>query len=146
MSEHVSSVVTTQRELLDYLDRVQEATGDPAAGTCLMFVPWMPAVLTENNKPVDYVAAWDAGTGVMLLDFVDGQQRRALPLEISMEPPLLRRVLEGAMVRYQARKICNGIWALNPSLNIPEMMHGYVVLHGVPDPAPWEKRIVLASA
>jgi hypothetical protein len=144
----VSSVVTTQRELLDFLDQVEDVAGDPAAATCLMFVKWQRAVLTRDGAVEDYEARWgqvETG-GILLLDFVDEEQRRELPLEVSMDAPRFVRLLDGVMVRYRARKVCDGVWALDPSLNIPGMLHAYVVLHGVPDPAPWEKRIILAVA
>jgi hypothetical protein len=35
-------------------------------------------------------------------------------------------------------RIVPGVWALNPSLNIPGVIHVFVLLYGVPNPAPWE--------
>lgn len=38
-----------------------------------------------------------------------------------------------------------GIWCLSPSLNVPGLVHAFVVLYGVPDPAPFDKRILVVT-
>jgi hypothetical protein len=55
--------------------------------------------------------------------------------------------MEGETLQaFGARKFTGGAWALEPSLNLPGILHGFVVLTGVPDPPPWKRRVVLATA
>jgi hypothetical protein len=53
----------------------------------------------------------------------------------------------GDLVKFGSERVIPGVWALNPSLNVPGLIHAFVVLYDVPDPAPWEveKRIVVVS-
>jgi hypothetical protein len=50
---------------------------------------------------------------------------------------------EHGVLTYGAERVTAGVWAITPSLNVVGVIHGFVVIHGVPDPAPWERLIVL---
>lgn len=39
-------------------------------------------------------------------------------------------------------RIAPGVWVLNPSLLVPGVLHAFVVVVGVPEPAPWEDPFV----
>jgi hypothetical protein len=39
-------------------------------------------------------------------------------------------------------EIVPGLWHLTPSLNLPGVLHMFVVVYDVPSPAPWERRII----
>jgi len=45
---------------------------------------------------------------------------------------------DGGMKHWGLRKLGPGVWALDPSIHQPGVLHAYVVLQGVPDPAPFE--------
>jgi hypothetical protein len=64
-----------------------------------------------------------------------------LPIPIVAGKPKIG--IGGDVESFGAKRIAAGLWALSPSLNIPEVIHGFIVLHGVPDPAPWERSIIL---
>lgn len=49
------------------------------------------------------------------------------------------------VVAFGAEEITPGVWALRPSLNMPGFLHAFVVLYGVPNPPPWERRLVVPS-
>lgn len=63
-----------------------------------------------------------------------------LPLTISAEGPAVE---DGRMSTFGIEKICDGVWTLNPSCNMPGLIHAFVILYNVPAPAPWERRIWL---
>jgi hypothetical protein len=46
--------------------------------------------------------------------------------------------LDGSMHRFGMMKIGPGTWKVIPSLNVPRVLHAFVVLCNVPEPAPWE--------
>lgn len=64
--------------------------------------------------------------------FVAGE---ALPMTIELGP---MRLNGEQIMAYGATRIVPGVWVLEPSLNVEELIHGFVLIHGVPDPAPWE--------
>jgi len=62
------------------------------------------------------------------------------PLFISRKGP---EIENGDLQAFGAEEITRGVWALRPSLNIPGVIHGFVILYDVPHPAPWERLIIL---
>lgn len=46
------------------------------------------------------------------------------------------------LAAFGAEPVTAGLWALTPSLNIPQQIHVFVTLYDVPTPAPWVKSIV----
>lgn len=63
-----------------------------------------------------------------------------LPLFISRHGPVIEN---GSLKTFGAEEITRGVWALRPSLNVPGVIHGFVILYDVPTPAPWERLIIL---
>jgi hypothetical protein len=59
-----------------------------------------------------------------------------IPILIRRGQPELHA--DGSIKIFGSRKIGPGTWAVTPSLNIPEVIHAFLVLCGVPEPAPWE--------
>lgn len=49
----------------------------------------------------------------------------------------------GELMAYGVVRVASDVWAIAPSLNAEGLIHAFIVLYGVPDPAPWERRIVL---
>ena len=47
---------------------------------------------------------------------------------------------DGSSVQtFGMEKLGPGTWGLNPSVNIPELIHAFVILCEVPEPAPWKE-------
>jgi hypothetical protein len=63
-----------------------------------------------------------------------------LPLFISRDGP---QIANGELQSFGAEEVTRGVWTLRPSLNIPGLIHGFVMLYDVPSPAPWERLIIL---
>jgi hypothetical protein len=142
MSATLTSVLTEPGELEAFLGHVAERAGDPAAATCLVFVNWDGPPEDELG---DLVPDFDPKERMLLLSIVDATiepQAISLPISEDCSP----EIDEGGIKFFGLRKVCKGVWALAPSLNMPGLIHSFVVFHGVPEPAPWERLIVLVSA
>jgi hypothetical protein len=130
------SVIAERAELAEFLLAVAAETGDPSAAVCLLLVDW-------KNVSMDQLltARWDERDRVLVLHL--GVSGEGLPIEVSANGP---EVIDGQLVKFGVRKTVRGTWALEPSLHVPRAIHGFVVMSGVPDPAPWERLIVLATS
>jgi hypothetical protein len=124
-----TSVITTPLELRQFLSVVEAELGDPAASVGLLFVRWELGSMMS--------AHWERG--LLVLRPGDGSE---VKLQVSLEAPV---VTWDGLEAFHVRRICDGVWALAPSLNIPGELHAFVVLHGVPDPAPWERLVLRVS-
>ena len=49
------------------------------------------------------------------------------------------------LVEFGVDRIAPGLWVLNPSLNIPGVLHAFIALYDVPNPAPWEGGLILLT-
>lgn len=49
-------------------------------------------------------------------------------------------ILDGPPPRFVLYKLGPGVWKLAPSVTVPGMLHAFITIVGVPDPAPWETR------
>jgi hypothetical protein len=109
--------------------------GDPSLPICQLFFRWkeIPAVPLGEDELVCGVAG---GVTVLLL----GPEFAPFPIPIEER---MRLDEEGCLQAFGADRIAPGVWALQPSLNAEGAIHAFVVMHGVPDPAPWERRIVV---
>lgn len=47
-------------------------------------------------------------------------------------------ILDGPPPRFVLYKLGPGVWKLAPSVTVPGMLHAFITIVGVPDPAPWE--------
>lgn len=138
MAEILTTVLTEPGELATLLQSYMDETGgDPAEVVCQVLVPWHPDITRLRDVRPQY----NHRERVLLLDFTHADVV-PVPISESCEPV----VVNGEIEAYGLRKACAGVWALAPSLLIPGLVHCYMVFHGVPDPAPWESRIILVSA
>ena len=113
--------------------------GDPAASVGQAFVRYI-AQLPPQPEPVDLIATYE--DDCLAVAFEPG---RLMPLAVDPEGPVIDEET-GALTAFGLRKICPGLWTLTPSLNIPGAIHVFVTLYAVPEPAPWESRIVVVSS
>jgi hypothetical protein len=139
MDGTLTSVLTEPGELREFLEGYMDETGgDPAEIVCQVLVPWHPDITQLRDVRPEYKHR----EKVLLLDFTHTDVVLPVPISESGEPVIFDGVIEA----YSLRKACAGVWALAPSLLVPDLVHCYIVFHGVPDPAPWESRIILVSA
>lgn len=139
MTDHAfGSAMTTAADVAAWREGAVFEFGDPSEPVCQLFFRW------EGNYP-DYqghdLACGCTPDGILVLLFgVDG----LLPVRVRAGEPAIAPT--GELDAFGATPITGDVWALSPSLNVPGELHGFVVLYGVPTPAPWEQRIVLARS
>lgn len=109
---------------------------DPAEPVCQLFFRWQDE-RSQPAAPEDLVCSFDGDELVLQI----GSAFPPLPMHIVAGEP--RIGLEGAVEAFGVEFVTAGVWALTPSLNVPGMLHGFVVLYDVPQPAPWVRRILL---
>lgn len=125
----------TRAAVMEWCAGAIEELGDPSLPVCQLFFRW------ENNLATyagdDIVCGIDDG-GVVL---VIGGDFPRFPVPLELGPARLGP--GGEIAAFGAQRITDGVWAMFPSLNAVGLIHGFCVLYGVPDPAPWERRIVI---
>lgn len=128
----------TMAEAMEWHHGAATAFGDPAEPVCQLFFRWQENLAQYNG-------------GELACGMHDGELTLLLG---PVFPPLPMPVQAGAMrvknvdklEAYGADRIGPGLWSLEPSLNAEGLIHGFVVLYDVPDPAPWEQRILVVDA
>jgi hypothetical protein len=126
-------------DVAEWCDGATEEYGDASVPVCQLFFRWAEA----SERATEYLACWLGpkradGLNTLLLLLPN----EVISLPINHGGMLLSK--EGVEA-YGVQKIAPGIWSLSPSLNVEYTIHAFVVLHGVPDPAPWERLVLLAS-
>lgn len=124
----------TCAEVSQWCAGAMETFGDPSHPICQLFIRWRDNLITEPGE--DLACGWLDGELVLWL----GPEFRPLPMLVEAGD---FRVSVGELIAYGAELITTGVWAITPSLNVEGAIHAFVVLYDVPDPAPWERRIVL---
>lgn len=115
--------------------------GDPSDAVCQIFLRWqdpLPIIIDDRDPCSLAVCAWLNDRLMPIL----GPGFPELPMEIAADGNY--EVNEyGELTKYAAQRVCPGVWSISPSLNVEGVIHAFLVLYNVPDPAPWERRIVL---
>lgn len=124
-------VILNHQDMSRFLMAAEGQFGDPAEAVFLLGVEYSE-VAERDHATAQYSA-------LMSSVLIDLGGKEPVVLEVNTEAP---RAVDGELEAFHVVKMSAGTWALNPSLNIPGALHAYVVLHSVPDPAPWEKRLV----
>jgi len=124
----------TVTEVLEWCAGAEAEFGDPSVPICQLFFRWQ-----------DDLKAY--GGDELACGRVDGEfalwLRPDLVIPMPIEMGRCRIDAAFGLEAYGADRITAGVWAINPSLNVEGLIHGFVTLHGVPDPAPWERKIML---
>jgi hypothetical protein len=135
----LTSVLTEPGELHEFLQGYMDDTGgDPSEIVCQLFTPWEPDI----TRLRDLRPLYSRTKKLLQLHFTHVDEVLQIPISESLAP----EIDGGEIQAYGLRKVCRGVWALAPSLLVPELLHCYIVFHGVPEPAPWESVIVIVPA
>lgn len=114
--------------------------GDPSVPVCQCFFEWRQA-FTSSAPGLE--AYYDPPSRQC-----DGAVVLRLAPDLNVDIPVRTgepEVDDDGVVAFGAEEITRGVWALRPSLNMPGLLHAFVVLYGVPDPAPWARCLVVPS-
>ncbi len=127
----------TQQELAEWCVGAIAKFGDPAEPVGQIFAHYqrLTEVAALKAPPDDLlVCTFEANTLSLHID-----PECAIPLRVDMAGP----VFDGDRLQvFGIELISRGLWALKPSLYIPNTFHAFVVVYDAPDPAPWQKLIV----
>lgn len=129
----------TVSEVFEWCMGVAERYGDPSAKVAPIyarFVAERPQATTD-----EILATWDHAAGKLLLG-IDPDDWFDLP--ITADGPELD-IATGNLKAFGISEVCRGLWTLTPSLNMPGLFHFFVHIYDVPESAPWERRIIVAS-
>jgi hypothetical protein len=125
--------VKTLSELRAWHDGAALQYGDPAIPVGQIFAQYARDLRDYGDT---IVARWNE---TALLLKVDRAGDIALPID--SEGPRASEET-GELEAFGLNQIAPGFWALSPSLNLPGVLHCFVLIFDVPVPAPWERRII----
>jgi hypothetical protein len=132
--------VKTFGEVATWCAGASEEFDDPSVPVCQLFFRWQEDLATYGGD--------ELACGILDGEFVLvlGPGFPSLPMPVKAGQPQIRREPAVELEAYGAELVSPGVWSLAPSLNAEGLIHAFVVLYGVPDPAPWgmERRIILA--
>jgi hypothetical protein len=126
--------VRTFAEVSAWCAGAAEEFGDPSLPICQLFFRWQGSLAGDG---AELICGMPEDALVLLL----GPGFPPLPLPVQSGEPVVDQ--DGELLAYGAERVTASVWAITPSLNAVGLIHAFIVLHGVPDPAPWERRIVL---
>jgi hypothetical protein len=109
--------------------------GDPSDPVCQMFFHFQADLVRYDGEAL--ACGYTRDDLLVLL----GATASPLPVPVRCGDPVIAPT--GELDAFGLSPITGDVWALSPSLNLPGVLHGFVVLYGVPTPAPWESRILL---
>ncbi len=115
--------------------------GDPSEPVCQLFFRWIERPHEFNGDE-------------LVCGITDGRLFLGLPdsilLPVVTGNPTWRDYVPavdgGRIESFGLQRIAPGVWSLMPSLNMHGLLHAFVVLFGVPDSEPWDRRIVLVES
>ena len=124
-------------ELQQWIEGAEEKYDDPSLPVCQLFLRWTDEDLLVYNG-AELVAGWENEClSIVLSPGIPN------PLPTRLGAP---EIVDGRVWSFGLQKIAPGVWSLQPSFHVPFLLHAFLMFHGVPDPAPWERRIVLTDA
>jgi len=130
--------MNTFQEIHAWMAGAGEHFEDVCEPVCQMFFRWIDDL--RGYRGNELVCGFSARAGhvdIML------QPRAAVALPVVLGRPVFNLAGNG-VESFGCELIAPGFWSLTPSVNLPELIHGFAVLYNVPQPAPWER--VLAAA
>jgi hypothetical protein len=125
----------TIAELIEWCNGADEEFGDPSVPIGLIFVRYQHV---KRPQEEDLVASWSDDASrlpwpALLLDLTC-LGAGLVPLDVSINGPV---TAHDELMEFGIEQILPGFWYLTPSLNLPGLLHAFVVLYDVPIPAPW---------
>lgn len=124
-------------EVREWVEQAALQYEDPAIPVCQVFARFASS---PPATPTEEILCRTNGTCGVALNIIGTW----MPMPIDVEGPRVNDQAE--LEAFGVRQIAPHLWVLEPSLNIPGLIHAFVTLYGVPEPAPWVSRIIVVSA
>ena len=135
----MTSTIKTIVHLQEWIVGASHLYEDAADPICLMFFRWMDR--PEAYRGEDLVCG-NLVAGEMDL-WINPSESAALPVPVRFGEQVIDPT--GVLVSFGVERIGPGVWAMTPSLNVAGLVHGFVVLYEVPEPAPFAIETVLSA-
>jgi hypothetical protein len=130
--------VKTFEQFAQWSQEVEAAVGDVAEAIGILCFRWCEDPRQHNG---DLICRADPRGVAIYFDPPSG----AMVLEINTKGAVMNEET-GELLAFGVEKLTPGVWTLEPSLNVLTFVHAFVVLYGVPDPAPWERLVIEAHS
>ncbi len=127
----MTSNVRTMEHLKRWLEGAERFFGTPDGATCMLFFKWVERPENSHARELGDLVCGNLVGSVMDLWF--GPEPLPIPVTLGQQ----RMTSDGQLRTFGVEGIAPGLWAVSPSLNIPDTLHGFVVLYDVPEPAPF---------
>jgi transposase len=126
-----SPILTTNAGLFEWCDGAEAEYGDAATPVGLLLARFQQV---HRDACADLIVSWNGEHLVVNLFNQD------FPLAIDANGPRLSDdLVASSLEAFGIESIAPGLWALTPSLLLPEVLHVFVAVYDVPSPAPWER-------
>ena len=132
----------TTQELRQWLISAGEEFGDPSAALCQLYLRWREGGFAWDDDDLSFCASPHNRDAIAL----HLSKTSEMPFLVPISPERAGFDKQEHLVVFGLEKIAPTLWQLVPSLNLPGIVHAFVTLYDVPDPAPWERLVVLAGA
>lgn len=132
-------MIRTYSDLAAWITGAAEKYGDPSRPILQLAFEWQ----ADLDKYQAAGLAWgvlDGKPAILALqpnEADNGWEVVGLEIPVALDGPI---VDDSELKAFAAEKLGPGVWALKPSLNLPGLLHAFVILCGAPDPAPWEEQ------
>src|ERR1022692_2618633 len=128
----------TFAEVAEWCEGAEASFGDPALPVAQVFLRYVTDVDAYWGEDlVCGMPAQKRTVSILRLRLWPTQSadtsETAVDVPISRDGPELR---ENELVGFAIQRIAPGLWCLSPSLNMPGLIHAFVTLYDVPNPAP----------
>lgn len=125
-------------EVASWLDGARRRFPDPATPVTQAFFRFRSPLAEDPQDPSEDLV-FKAGPlpGEISLWILPG----APPVTVTVADSII--IDSGELQAFAIDRIHEGLWALRPSLNLPGIIHIFVILYDVPRQPPWESSVVL---
>jgi hypothetical protein len=139
-------VILNRADFDRFIESAAQEVGDPSVITSVLILEWREGVVDTAALP-ELRARWAPHARCIVIEWMDSDADgvRSRPVQIPVSADGAKYSDAGELEIFGVRRAGPGVYALAPSLNLPGFFHAFVVLHGVPEPPPWERRIILST-
>jgi hypothetical protein len=109
--------------------------GDPAAPVFHLFFRWHEGS-GQDYAGEDLIASMWGGKFALWL-----APQWPVTMPVVVGEAQIRVVRSMAMNTWGSERLGPGVWALSPSLNMPGVVHAYIIVTDVPEPTPWASTV-----
>jgi hypothetical protein len=119
-------------DLQEWLMNAAERFGDPSIPVGQIFARF---AYKDARESEDIVVVWDGRE--LRIGVGEGDW---LPIPVDVDGPVISEA--GELECFGIREVCSGLWQITPSLNVPGVIHAFVIIYDAPIVPPWKSLII----